>query len=153
MKKWVVRSGLGIAVIGVLALTVSADFLGLGGLVGGLVEKGVKIVGMDVLVRTQGKHINEAINKLSHHKDTWESTTKVVPILSVGLGARSAVGAAQIIGPKDRVEQVVAVAQPELGIFGDQVRIRALIPVSSKNFTHIKKVEGVGVSGIADLKL
>jgi hypothetical protein len=48
---------------------------------------------------------------------------------------------------------VKAVAQPEAKVFGE-LRIRALIPVESKNvIQNIKKVEGVGVTGIVDLKL
>lgn len=147
MKKWIFRGMAGLLVVSALTLTASADLLG------GLFQKGVKIVGVDFLVRVYGKEINHTINKLSHHTDAPTSATKVVPIISLGLGARSAVGAVQVTGPKNSVDQVVAVAQPEVGILGDQVRIRALIPVSSKNLTNIKKVEGVGISGIADLKL
>jgi hypothetical protein len=50
------------------------------------------------------------------------------------------------------VEKVNAVASPEINFLGE-VRLRALIPVSSKDVTKIRNVEGVGVSGIVDLKL
>ena len=57
------------------------------------------------------------------------------------------------MGTKDRVEQVKAVAQIE-GEFLGEFRIRALIPVSTKDVVKdVRRVEGVGVSGILDLKL
>lgn len=114
----------------------------------------IKVVGVGAAVKQFGPQINSAINKLSKHKDTFASTTKVVPILSVGVGTSSAIGAAQVTGPKNKVDKVQAVAQPAADLFGHEVRVRALIPVSSKDVVRdIKAVDGVGVSGIVDLKL
>ena len=97
--------------------------------------------------------INTFINKLAKHTDTEQSSTKVVPILSIGVGTSSAIGAAQVTGPRHLLDKVKAVAAPEAKIFGE-IGVRALIPVSSKNVVEdIKKVDGVGVSGIVDLKL
>jgi hypothetical protein len=77
-----------------------------------------------------------------------------VPILTIGINASSAIGAAQITGPAAKVDQVQAVAQPEADLFGREIRIKALIPVSSQDvIKDIRRVEGVGVSGIVDLKL
>ena len=112
----------------------------------------IKVVGVGVAVDRFGPEINKAVNRLSGHKDTGTMTTKVVPILSVGRG-RGAIGAAQVMGTKSRIDQVKAVAQLEGEMFGE-FRIRAMIPVSSKDVVKdISRVEGVGVSGILDLKL
>ena len=114
----------------------------------------IKVGGVVAVVSAFGKDINSAINKLTKHKDSRTLKTKVVPILSVGIGQSSAVGAAQISGPPNRVDQVVAVAQPEAQILGNQVRVRGLIPVSSKDVVkEIKVVGGVGVTGLVDIRL
>jgi hypothetical protein len=114
----------------------------------------LKIFGVTAVVRQFGGEINNAINRLANHRDTEDAATKVVPILSVGIGRSSAIGAAQVTGPRHLVRQVEAVAQPEADLFGREVRIRALIPVSDTNVTRgISRVPGVGVSGIVDLKL
>lgn len=113
----------------------------------------IKIVGIGAAVQKFGPELNRALNKLTNHKDSAKKWTKVVPILSVGVGGgSSAIGAAQVTGPKSQVEKVNAVASPELNFLGE-VRVRALIPVASKDLKSIKNVEGVGVSGIVDLKL
>lgn len=112
----------------------------------------IKIVGVGVAVDRFGGDINKAVNKLSGHTDTMTMTTKVVPILSVGRG-RGAIGAAQVMGTRDRVNQVKAVAQIE-GEFLGEFRIKALIPVATKDVVqNVRRVEGVGVSGVLDLKL
>jgi len=120
------------------------------------IKEAIKIIGVGAAVKQFGPDINKQFNKLTKHTDTPDMSTKVVPIISVGIGAGSggsAIGAAQVTGPKDKIDKVAAVAQPEAKIFGE-IRIRALIPVSSKNvIENIKKVDGVGVSGIVDLKL
>ena len=118
------------------------------------IKQAIKIIGVGAAVKQFGPDLNKAMNKLTNHRDTYQETTKVVPILSIGLGKSSAIGAAQITGPKPKVDLVVAVASPEVDLFGKEIRIRAMIPVSSKDvLKNIKKVEGVGVTGIIDLKL
>ncbi|MBI1755931.1 MAG: hypothetical protein HY248_02705 [Fimbriimonas ginsengisoli] len=114
----------------------------------------LKIGGVAVAIKQFGPQMNSAINRISNHKDTYATTTKVVPILTVGIGASHAIGGAQIMGPRNKVDQVVAVAQPDAELFGHEVRVKALIPVSSKDVIQdIKRVDGVGVSGIVDIKL
>lgn len=121
---------------------------------GGDLGRIIKVGGMALLVQTFGKDMNNGLNKLTGHKDTAKVKTKVVTILSVGIGRGNAVGAAQVMGPPDKVDKVVALAQPEADLFGKEVRIRALIPVSSKDVTkELRIVDGVGVSGIVDIKL
>ena len=116
----------------------------------------IKILGVGAAVKQFGPDINREFNKLTGHKDTAESYTKVVPIITVGLrGSRGAIGAAQIMGTKENVQKVKAVASPEISLFGE-INLRAMIPMSSLNVSDIKSikaVDGVGVSGIVDLKL
>ncbi|MBI5708332.1 MAG: hypothetical protein HZC36_15215 [Armatimonadetes bacterium] len=114
----------------------------------------IKAGGALVVVNTFGKDINKGINKLWDREDTPRLKTKVVPILTVGVGTPSAVGAAQVMGPPDAVDRVAAVASPEVKFLGE-LRLRALIPVSTKNpdKSSLKAVENVGVSGIVDIKL
>lgn len=118
------------------------------------IKQAIKIIGVGAAVQKFGPDINKAINKISRHKDTEDAWTKVVPILTVGIGKSNAIGAAQVMGDKASVELVQAVAAPETELFGKEIRIRAMIPVSDKNVSkEIKAVHGVGVSGIVDLKL
>jgi len=117
------------------------------------VKEILKVLGVGAVVKQFGPDINKQINKITNHQDTKNSVTKVVPILSIGInGASSAIGAAQIMGPKAAVDSVEAVAQPEVK-FAD-IRLRGLVPVATKDFKNgIKAVDGVGVSGVVDLKL
>lgn len=116
--------------------------------------KVLKVGGVALLVTQFGKDMNSGLNKLTGHKDTNRVKTKVVTILSVGLGRSSAVGAAQVMGPPEKIDKVVAVAQPEADLFGREIRLKALIPVSDKNVNKgLSIVDGVGVSGIVDIKL
>ncbi len=113
----------------------------------------IKLVGVGAAVSKFGPDINKAINKLDGHTDSRTITTKVVPILTVGLSTRNAIGAAQVMGPKSKVDQVKAVAQLDQDILGG-IKIRAMIPVSTEKIVQdVKRIEGVGISGIVDLKL
>lgn len=114
----------------------------------------IKIVGVGAAVKQFGPDINKAINKLASHTDSSTRATKVVPIISAGINSRKAIGAAQVMGPKSQVEKVQAVAQLDQDLFGREIKIRAMIPVESQDvIKNIRKVEGVGISGIIDLKL
>lgn len=74
---------------------------------------------------------------------------KVVPVISVGSGLR--LGGALVTGPKARVQQVTAVAELD-GKFGDAVRIRALVPVSTQNFMgNISRVPETSVIGLVNI--
>lgn len=116
----------------------------------------IKILGIGAAVKQFGPDINREFNKITGHKDTNSRFTKVVPIITVGVkNARGAIGAAQVVGTKAQVQKVQAVASPEISMFGE-INLRAMIPVDSTNITDVKKikaVDGVGVSGIVDLKL
>jgi hypothetical protein len=113
----------------------------------------IKILGVGVAVERFGPQINKEFNKLTKHKDTDANFTKVVPIISVGVGAKSAVGMAQVKGSKANVEKVRAVAAPEIELFGKEIRLRGMIPVSTDKVSDVSGIKPVGVSGIVDLKL
>lgn len=107
----------------------------------------VKIFGIAWVVREFDDEINGAINDvLAQHEAEIAGATKVVPILRVGEGGGTAVGAAQVMGPQQQVRSVEAVAELELSL-GD-LRGRALLPVSTRsNLTStVRGVSGVGVS-------
>ncbi len=117
------------------------------------IKQVIKVVGVGAAVKQFGPQINAEINKLAKHTDTPLLSTKVVPILSIGLNTGSAIGAAQVTGPKKLLDKVQAVAEPQVKMFGE-ITVNALIPVSSKDvIKDIKRVDGVGVSGIVDLRL
>src|SRR5688572_2075351 len=76
--------------------------------VGGVLKAG----GIVFAVRQFGGEINKVINMaLQQRGISYSGATKVVPILSVGTGAY--VGAAQVIGAPEQVQDVRAVGQVE----------------------------------------
>lgn len=127
--------------------------LALGALGFSQIDKIIKVGGAVAVVNTFGKDINKALNKLTGHKDTPTMKSKIVTILSVGVNQSSAIGAAQVMGPPEKLDKVVAVAQPEASLLG-MVRVKALLPVSSKDVIKgLRIVEGVHVTGVVDIKL
>jgi hypothetical protein len=136
------------------SLLVASCVLALSALAAPQLKQIIKIVGVGAAVTQFGPQINSALNKLASHRDSDDVSTKVVPIISAGVNSRKAIGAAQVMGPRDQVERVKAVAQLDQDLFGREIKIRAMIPVASENVVqNIRRVEGVGVSGIVDLKL
>ncbi len=119
-----------------------------------LLKDAAKAVGIGILIEKLAGPINSFVNQimLTHGAENKE-TTKVVPILTVG--AQGAIGAAQVCGPDDLVNQVRAVIQFEesYDAMGQKLRVRALIPNGSKNPLKIERVYGVGVTAIIDGKL
>ena len=113
----------------------------------------LKGAGIVLLVDRFSDELNKFINNLTLNKGVGVAEkTKVVPIISVGQGGY--VGAAQISGPTDLVDKVKAVAQFEAKMSGKTFRIKVLVPVESREITKdIKRVGGVGVSAIIDVKL
>ena len=112
----------------------------------------LKGAGIGILVDQLAPQINKAINTLMlNNKVENKQETKVVPIISVGKGGR--VGAAQVIGEKDDVAKVKAVAQLEGSFSGGKFRLKGLVPVESVNPTKLKRVYGVGLSALIDYKL
>lgn len=111
----------------------------------------LKIGGIALVVDRFGPEIDKAVDDLQGFNERQAAMTKVVPIISAGSGTH--VGAAQVMGPASEVQRVRAVAQVEGTVFGGVVRIKALIPVSTTSVTNIRRVDGVGVSAIIDIKI
>ena len=86
-------------------------------------------------------------------QETWPAWTnvgnKIVPILSAGSpGVR--LGAAQVIGPQERIDQVQAVFQVDLE-FQRAARVRVFIP--SSTLTGVNRVQGTAVSALLQYEL
>ncbi|HLW48649.1 MAG TPA: hypothetical protein VKW09_12890 [bacterium] len=119
----------------------------------------IKLFGIGYVVKQFGPQINNGINTLMlNNKVQNKEMTKVVPIVSlgIGVGARGGayIGAVQVQGPKAALDKVQAVAQLE-GSFMNQVRLRALVPVDSLNPLpgNLHRVYGVGVTALIDFQL
>jgi len=76
---------------------------------------------------------------------------KIVAIVSFGEGAR--LGIARVNGPESAVDRVQAVAQLETS-YKDYVDIEIYVPISTKVPGRIlDRVQGVGVTGVGDLRI
>ena len=127
------------------ALAVSAqDIIGL-----------IKVFGVGYVVNQYAGPLNNFVNTLLDNKGVKvREQTKVVPVLSVGVGQASYIGAAQVSGPKDRLQKVKAVAQLEAD-FNTVFRVKALVPIDSVNpiADGIRRVPGIGVTAVIDVKI
>ena len=118
------------------------------------IGKLIKLLGVWEVTKRFGGEIDREFNKLIKRDPKAPVSTKVVPIITGGIGSRNAVGMVQISGPKAQVDKVKSVAQLEQGLFGKEIQIRAMIPIESENMTSdMDPVEQVGVTGIVDFKL
>ena len=119
---------------------------------GKILKDGAIIVGGGAVVKALGPQLDEFINTITFNKGVkFEGYTKVVPIVSIGSGTH--IGAAQIgANTKSAADRTKAVAQLE-GDF-NSIRAKALIPIDSENpLKQFKRVQGVGVTAIIDVKL
>jgi len=116
------------------------------------VKELIGVVGGGALVKTFAEPINSFINEVTLNKGVKNSyATKVVPIVSVGSGVY--IGAAQVSGPADAVERTKAVARLDVSFQG-KFRVNILVPIDSENpLERFRRVQGVGVSAVIDLKL
>lgn len=118
----------------------------------------IKAVGVGAAVKLFAPQLNNFINGLLRARDAeTRQTTKVVPILSISIGigapGQATIGAAQVSGSKSAVDRVQAVAALD-GNFQDVVHVRALVPVDSlEPWKRLRRVPGVGVSAIIDLRI
>ncbi len=106
-----------------------------------------------VAVDKFGPDIDKGINSLTGDRNlSINQATKVVPILSIGSGEY--LGAVQVTGPKRQVDKVKAVAQLEgnFRLVGG-IRLKALIPIEARSATNLRRVPGVGVSALVDIRL
>ncbi len=110
------------------------------------------VVGGGILVSAIAGPANDFINTITfNQKIGVTETTKVVPIVSIGSG--TAIGAAQVAGPKSAVDRTKAVAQIET-TFQGRLRIKILVPMDSENpLQGVRRVQGVGVSAVIDFRL
>lgn len=134
---------------------IAASVLVLGSVAVPQIREVIRIFGVGAAVKQFGPEMNRSINRMINHRDTDDAFTKTVPIITVGLNTRGAIGAAQVMGTRANVQRVEAVAQVQGNFFGE-IGVRALVPVDSINIADvrsIRRVEGVGVSGIVDLRL
>ncbi len=115
----------------------------------------IKIFGVGFVVTQFAGPLNDFVNTILNNKGVAvREQTKVVPILTIGIGQAGFIGAAQVSGPKSAVEKVQAVGQLE-GDFSQVFRVKALVPLDSLNpiTDGIRRVPGVGVTAIIDLRI
>jgi len=118
----------------------------------------IKTLGVGYAVKTFAPQINNFINDLMQNRGAAvRAQTKVVPILSLAIGVANPggayIGAAQVSGPAYAVNKVQAVAEIEAN-FQNAFRIKALVPVDSlEPWKALRRVPGVGVSAIIDIRI
>jgi hypothetical protein len=118
-----------------------------------LIGKGIKVVGVKLIVDQFGSEINNFINQfLDNSNASVNAGSKVVAIISP-IGGKH-IGACQITGPKAQVAKVGAVVQLETNAnIGTKIRLKAMVPIQGSDPTKLKRVEGVGLSALIDIKL
>ncbi len=116
-----------------------------------LLEQALRLFGIGYVVSRFGGDINNFVTRLAGQRGVeWDGATKVVPIVSVGQGGF--IGAAQVVGAPDDIDEVRAVGQLEARI--SSFRGRLLVPVNTTNPSrNIERVGGVGVSGLLDFRI
>ena len=118
----------------------------------------VKTLGVGAAVKAFAPAINSFINGLLQNKGAAvQAQTKVVPILSVTIGISSPgsahIGAAQVSGPPAALAKVEAVAVLEAD-YQTAFRVKVLVPVDNlKPWEAFRRVPGVGVSAIIDIRI
>jgi hypothetical protein len=115
----------------------------------------IKIFGIGYVVKQYATPLNDFVNSvLANNGVKVIEQTKVVPVLSIGVGQASYIGAAQVSGTKAALAKVEAVAQLEAD-FNTVFRIKALVPITSANpiADGIHRVSGVGVTAVIDIRI
>jgi hypothetical protein len=115
----------------------------------------IKIFGIGYVVKQYATPLNDFVNSVLANKGVKVlEQTKVVPVLSIGVGQASYIGAAQVSGTKVALAKVEAVAQLEAD-FNTVFRIKALVPIDSTNpiADGIRRVSGVGVTAVIDIRI
>ncbi len=118
----------------------------------------IKTLGIGAAVRAFAPTINNFINTLLQNRGAAvQAQTKVVPILSISIGISSPggayIGAAQVSGPPAALDRVQAVALLEAD-YQSAFRIKAYVPVDNlKPWEAFRRVPGVGVSAIIDIRI
>lgn len=144
MKKGIVIALLLMSLVSAFALPATSEALGLGDV--------LKVGGIGYLVDRFAGPLNNFINSLmAQHNAGVDYATKVVPILSLGGGGY--IGAAQVMGSQELVDETQAVLQVEGNFNGQTFRVKGLVPIDSKNPTHFSRVQGVGISAVIDVRI
>jgi len=118
----------------------------------------VKTLGIGAAVKAFGPAINGFINGLLQNRGAAvQAQTKVVPILSVTIGISAPgsahIGAAQVSGTPAALARVQAVAVLEAD-YQTAFRVKALVPVDNlKPWEAFRRVPGVGVSAVIDIRI
>lgn len=145
-KKFCIASMLSVSLMSAVTMQTTQAF-SLGSLGGVL-----KVGGIAILVDQFAGPLNNFINTLTAKNGvSSDYATKVVPVITVGTGTYA--GAAQVSGPQTLVDQTKAVLQIEGDFNGNSFRVKALIPIDSKNPTKFSRVQGVGVSAQIDVRI
>ena len=145
-KKCCIASMLSVSLMSAVTMQTTQAF-SLGSLGGVL-----KVGGIAILVDQFAGPLNNFINTLTAKNGvSSDYATKVVPVITVGTGTYA--GAAQVSGPQALVDQTKAVLQIEGDFNGNSFRVKALIPIDSKNPTNFSRVQGVGVSAQIDVRI
>ncbi|MCC3144843.1 hypothetical protein LJ207_05820 [Halanaerobium sp. Z-7514] len=120
-----------------------------------ILDRLFKTLGIGVVVDRFAEPINDFINTLTLNRGVEvQQKTKVVPIVTVGSGTY--VGAVQVAGPEEAINRVEAVAQLEGDFRGGDFRIRALVPINTKNpgnLQNVERIEEVGVTALIDINI
>jgi hypothetical protein len=120
-----------------------------------ILDRLLKTLGIGAIVDRFAGPINDFINTLTLNRGVEvKQQTKVVPIITVGSGTY--VGAVQVAGPEEAVNTVKAVAQIEGDFRSGDFRIRALVPINTKNpgdLKNVERVEEVGVTALIDINI
>lgn len=114
----------------------------------------LKIGGVQLVVSQFGGTIDSALNRVTGQNNVNDpnSVTKIVSVLSAG--SRGAIGIVQVSGPREQVDKVKAVAQLQTQVRAlSTLQARVLVPIDSSSLKDIRRVPGVGVSAIVDIKL
>lgn len=145
-KRFCIASMLSVSLMSAVTMQTTQAF-SLGSLGGVL-----KVGGIAILVDQFAGPLNNFINTLTAKNGvSSDYATKVVPVITVGTGTYA--GAAQVSGPQALVDQTKAVLQIEGDFNGNSFRVKALIPIDSKNPTNFSRVQGVGVSAQIDVRI
>ncbi len=145
-KRFCIASMLSVSLMSAVTMQTTQAF-SLGSLGGVL-----KVGGIAILVDQFAGPLNNFINTLTAKNGvSSDYATKVVPVITVGTGTYA--GAAQVSGPQALVDQTKAVLQIEGNFNGNSFRVKALIPIDSKNPTNFSRVQGVGVSAQIDVRI
>jgi hypothetical protein len=118
-----------------------------------IIGKGIKVVGVQLIVDQFGSEINKFINNfLDNNHARSDAASKVVSIISP-IGGKH-IGICQVTGPREQINKVGAVVQLETNAnIGTKFRLKAMVPIEGMDPTKLTRVPGVGISALIDIKL